>query len=255
MGKRTGFLSILLLVFGPMILFFLDSIFKSYSVFVAVITIILMVSLLYMNTNIFLERGGTRIRINHLILIVWGAWQFWSFFRLAALYMTYPFGHVPYTLISGLWFTAIGFLMCMIAGIMEWKYPQVMGPRVLFGRNSDSKGPVKKEYKPEVRTQPRQSPVRAVKVTGNPGPKPAAVPREKQKTTNPTSNISSNNPTNEDEKILLRWARHIGADGKAYEQCMKCGKYGFITARESEGNTLFTCPSCGSSFKMKKNRK
>lgn len=251
-GKRTGFLSIILLVFGPMILFFLDSIFKSYSLFVGVITIILMVSLLYTNTNIFLERGGTRIRINHFILMVWGAWQFYSYFGLVAYYMTYPFGHIPYTLISGLWLTVIGFLLCMIAGIMEWKYPQVMGPRVLFGRKSGGKEPTCKEYKPDVRTEPAQPPKRGVTVTGNPGLKPAAAIKGNPYSANPTSKVTNREPNNEDEKILLRWARHIGADGQAYEQCMKCGKYGFITARESGDNMLFSCPSCETVFKLKK---
>lgn len=251
-GQRTGFLSILLLVLGPMILFFLDSIFKSYSLFVAVVTIILMVSLLYTKTNIFLERGGIRRRINPFILLVWGAWQFYSYFGLVAYYMTYPFGHVPYTLITGLWLTAIGFLLCMITGIMEWKCPLVMGPRVLFGRKSVGMVPAEKGYKPEVRTKPVQPPVRGVTVTGIPGPKPAVKVTANPGNPHSATNISEIKPTSKDEKILLRWARHIGADGQAYEQCMKCGKYGFITARESEGNMLFSCPSCETVFKLKK---
>jgi hypothetical protein len=251
-GKRTGFLSIILLFFGPMILYFLDSIFKSYSLFVSSITIILMVFLLYLNTNIFLERGGSRIRINHFILMLWGAWQFWNYIRLAAIYMTYPFGHVPYTLITGLWFTAIGFLLCMIAGMMEWKYPHVMGPRVLFGKKSVSRVPAEKEYKPEVPVRPVKSHNPGTTVTGNPGPKPATAVNGNPHPSNPNSTVLEREPTSEEEKILRRWARHIGSDGQAYEQCMKCGKYTFIRAQKSGNTVVFTCPECNTLYELNK---
>jgi hypothetical protein len=255
-GKRTGFLSIMLLIFGPMILFFMGSIIRSYSLFVAVVTIVLLITLLYTNTNIFLERGGTQRKINHFIIMVWGAWQFYSYFGLVAYYMTYPYTHFPYTLITGLWLTVIGFLLCMIAGIMEWRYPNAMGPRILFGRKSDE--PAEKVYKKEVRTPSiiPSNPVPAV--AGNPGPKPVSVvtgnPGPKSTsviTGNPYSTkVSVEKPTNEDEKILMRWARHIGADGQAYEQCIGCKKYTFIKAQKSGNTVVFTCPECNTHYKL-----
>ena len=245
-GKRTGFLSILLLIVGTLIL--LDTIYTSYSIFVTSLTIVLIVVLLYMNTGVFLERGSSRIRINHFILMVWGGWQLLSYSRLVATYMTTPFGHVPYHLITGLWFVAIGFLLCVFAGLMEWKHPSVMGPQILFKNKRAGKLPPEKEYQPTVHAQPVKSRNLGPMVAGNPHPKPAGNPQP----INPISNALDTEPASEEEKILLRWARHIGADGKAYEQCMRCGKYGFITAREGQGNMQFACPSCGTVFKLKK---
>jgi hypothetical protein len=251
-GKRTGFLSIVLLIIGPVILVSIDSIFKSYSVFISVLTIGLIVFLLYMNYNIFLEKDSTRTRINHHILILWGAWQFISYFRLADYYMTYPSPHIPYTMITGLWLTAIGFLMCAIAGIMEWRYPLAMGPQILF---RDRSGTIREEpakSNPTPDTLSAQPQLHRKSVVGNPGPKAAAVPAGNPNSTNQIIDVLSREPKNKDEIILQRWARHIGADGKAYEQCIRCRKYGFITARESQGDMLFSCPSCGSSFTLKK---
>jgi hypothetical protein len=249
-GKRTGFLSIILLIIGPLILFFLGSIIRSYSVFVAFITIILMVSLLYTNTNIFLERGGLQRKINHFILIVWGGWQSFSYLELVAYYMSYEYNHFPYTLITGLLLTVMGFLLCMVAGFIEWIYPDALGPQVLFRKKAG--GSADKVHGPEVRTKPAQSPNPNVNAAGNPGTRPAPAVRGNPHPEEPPRNTPEPRLSGEEEKTLQRWARHIGSDGRAYEQCIRCGQYGFITTREGAGVMTFSCPSCNSTFTLKK---
>jgi DNA-directed RNA polymerase subunit RPC12/RpoP len=65
-------------------------------------------------------------------------------------------------------------------------------------------------------------------------------------------NVINRDLKTEEEKTLSRWWRHISKDGRTYEQCLKCGKYVFISAVD-EGKTIgFRCPECGASYTLKK---
>jgi predicted RNA-binding Zn-ribbon protein involved in translation (DUF1610 family) len=59
-------------------------------------------------------------------------------------------------------------------------------------------------------------------------------------------------PTSEEEKTLLRWARHIDDYNQTYEQCMKCNNYVFMSAKDTRDSIVFECPDCGETFVLKK---
>jgi predicted RNA-binding Zn-ribbon protein involved in translation (DUF1610 family) len=80
-----------------------------------------------------------------------------------------------------------------------------------------------------------------------PEPTPTAAPSVSDKV-----EMLTREPTSEEEKNLLRWARHINEDGQTFEQCMKCNNYVFIKAKDAGASIVFECPDCGEKFELKK---
>ncbi len=253
-GKKIGALAAVILFIGG---------FLSFNICFPLLTIVLIVILLYMKFDIYMEKEKdmTRLRINHFILIAWSALYF-GIFLLQAIFWAVIISRFEsnyYSIMGiGLWLTTFGFLLCIIAGLLEWRYPTKEAALKILGKKKE------KEVVPEVAPEPSTEAVAPVEVKKpisvvkaeeipkaapvvEPEPIPVSAPAKAEKI-----EVVSREPSSEEEKTLLRWARHIAGDGKTFEQCMKCGKYVFLSAKDSGDNIVFKCPECGESFTLNK---
>ncbi|UCF08655.1 MAG: hypothetical protein JSW28_02915, partial [Thermoplasmata archaeon] len=114
-----------------------------------------------------------------------------SYISVAGFLSTYPFAHIPYFLLTGLWLTVLGFFLCIVSGFLEWRYPTAAGIRV----NPQAKPSVGRTppygvpANPTARTIKPPAPQREsrdIRGTQNPGPKdtgpapPASMTSEKR---------------------------------------------------------------------------
>jgi hypothetical protein len=253
-GKKIAVIAIIFLIIGA---------FLSFSLCLPVISIALIVFLLYLKFDIYLEKKDeTRIKINHFILILWGGWflvnnLFYLFFLWT---LTRYFEFFPAIYLVGVGLTIIGFLLCLLVGLLEWRYPKGGRPRI------PKTPPVITDEKPTVEVAPQPAtkvvtqsesqkriPVTTLRkepitvVSEKPEPTTTEAQSEPEKVEIPTREI-----TPDEYKHLLRWINHIDKNGQAFEQCMKCQNYVFMKATKTPDAIVFTCPECNEVFLYKK---
>jgi hypothetical protein len=154
----------------------------------------------------------------------------------------------------GLWFMVIGFLLCTLAGIIQWRNPEFIGPQVLNGRSR-----IKKVTVTADNTAPADQRVHAL------ADEPTSYPWENTKDAEIISDINKKNSDkimrantqkietqNHEEKVLLQWLEHTSGNGRTFEQCLKCNNYGFINTKDTGASVTFECSDCGETFLLKK---
>lgn len=253
-GKKVAVIAIIFISIGA---------FLSFSLCLPIISIMLIVFLLYLKFDIYLEKKDeTRIKINHFILILWGGWFLVTNLLLLIMLMSFEFIReiFPRIYLIGIGLTVVGFLLCILAGLLEWRYPIGAVPKV------PKAPPVITEQKPIVEVAPQPATVVATQPESQKGI-PVTSMREEPikvvaKKPSPTTNeahslsdkveIPSREMTPEEYKNLLRWINHIDKNGQAFEQCLKCQNYVFMKATISPDATVFTCPECNEVFLYKK---
>jgi predicted RNA-binding Zn-ribbon protein involved in translation (DUF1610 family) len=208
--------------------------------------------LLYIKFDIFLEMGSRRIAMKPFILMIWGLCFFITYLADATRYSKSIEIFGATSSVSpgiGLVLIIIGFLLCAIVGFLEWRYASAAGfgiPKVGL--------PIRKKEKPQVEVASEP----ATEVVAQPEPQEGVsvttVTEEptKEVTVQPEPTPTAAPSTSEEEKNLLRWARHINEEGQTFEQCMKCNNYVFIKAKDAGASIVFECPDCGEKFTLKK---
>jgi hypothetical protein len=250
-GKRIAAVAVIFLLIGA---------FLSFSLCNPIISIALIVFLLYLNFDIYLEKKDeTRIKINHFILIIWGIWFLLS--HLAIIVIWLPFDFFPRIFLIGIGLTAFGFFLCTLAGILEWRYPSTTGSGVskvglTKRKREEPSTEVTSEPGPKIIAQHKpQEGVPVTTVEGKPT-KEVTLKPEQAATAAPSVtekvDMLTREPTSAEEKNLLRWARHINEHGQTFEQCMKCNDYVFINAKNTGDFIMFECLNCGGKFELKK---
>lgn len=285
LGKKIGFLAVILLFLGPFLPYWVRDYgsrtghvaYVHYETFgllglIPIFSALLIVPLLYLKLNIYFEKDEERVNINHFILMIWGFFFIFIHIGDAIRVRTFSTAYVTYYPGIGLWMIIIGFLLCFAAGFLEWRHPSKVGPRVLFGRGKEKQATTNAI----MNSSPKSLTINA-KMT--PSPKPVSsfestkaisyksIKEEEtaksEKVIHTASHINlhseaadmevvNREPRNEEEKTLIRWSRHISKDGKTYEQCIGCGKYVFINTEDKGERIVFKCPECGASFTLKK---
>jgi len=278
-GKKLGLIAIILLIVGP---FLPHHVYESsggieytmeisgfdYDVWglwmlIPVLSGILLAFFLYIRFDLNLEMGSKRIRMKPFLILIWGFWFLLTYLADATRYWetveAYGITNSVYPGI-GLWIIVAGFFLCTVVGFLEWRYPSMVGPPVpKVGlpkkKEKEAVPEVSPESSPEVAAPiEAKKPIPVVKVEEEapkaapvlePGPIPVTAPTKAEKI-----EAVSREPTTEEEKTLLRWARHIADDGKTFEQCMKCEKYVFLSAKDTGESIIFKCPECGESFTL-----
>jgi hypothetical protein len=255
-GKKLGVLAIFCLLIGA---------FLSYSICTPILTIFMLIFLFYMKFDIYLEKGDeTRVKINHFILIIWSAWYllFHLIYIISFLRIMEEFGddvfRIPTSFLIGAGLASTGFVLCIISGILEWKFPSKEGKKIGLPKRKEKEVVVEgpPEPTPEVvsNVEPKKIPVVPAVKSGAPReepivePKPAPVTTAASQKTEPVAQ----EPTSEEEKALRRWARHINRYNQTFELCLKCNNYTFINAKDTGDSILFKCPECEVSFTLKK---
>lgn len=249
LGKKVGLLGVIFMIVGPPFLVVAGFLFLRYSLLLIVMMIILMSVLIFMEHDIYLEKGARRIKLTYFVLMVWGAWEFIIFFSLASTYWATTadystFTSASYTNIIALLFIAAGFLLCSFAGLLEWRFKEVMGPQTLYWIKVHIKGD--QDVMPSVHNQ-AQAPVRTQpswvkQPSENPHPPTPTAPRPEP--------LMDNKTAGQEERTLRRWEASIGTDGQIYERCLRCGALTNIRARTLGDTIVFTCPQCTSSFTL-----
>lgn len=273
-GKIIAPIAILLLIVGPFLPYLIVQIRgvglditddRSYFDFdnsgfwmlIPLISAILIIILLYFKFDIYFEKDDKRVKINSFILMLWGFLFFLMYLSDAVLIRSsVDYGGVSISYLPGIGLGMIiaGYILCSIVGYLEWVYSSPRGlklPMVSLGKKKQPEVAVevKAEQKaavvPSIESEPEVK-VEALKVEPieEPGPVPVT----------PTKKIEAvgREPTNEEEKELLKWVSHINEYGQTFEKCMKCKNYVFIRAKDTGDTILFNCPDCGASFKLKK---
>jgi hypothetical protein len=248
-GKRIAAVAVIFLLIGA---------FLSFSLFNPIVSIALIVFLLYLNFDIYLEKKDeTRIKINHFILIIWGTWFLLS--HLAIIIIWLPFDFFPRIFLIGVGLTAFGFFLCTLAGILEWRYPGTTRPgvsKVGLTERKREEPSTEVTSEPESKTIAQHKPQEGVPMTTveEKPTKVVTLEPEQAATSAPSVtekiDMQTREPTSEEEKNLLRWARHINEHGQTFEQCMKCNNYVFINAIDAGDHIKFECPDCGGKFEL-----
>lgn len=263
-GQIIGFAAVILLIIGPFLPYYhnyrgpyIEIEYFGLLRFIPFLSAILIVVLLFLEFPMYAKRDSEYVGINHFVLILWGGW--FSFSYILNLFPLYgPDQGIGFLMIIG------GFLLCVISGFFEWRYPsetRTVEPAV-EGKHeipssqsvvtvssphttSRAKEPAQ-QIKPASRplviktTQKRESVVEPAQVIVTSTARPGAI-------TPPTRE-----PVTEEEKKLLRWARHIDNYNQTYELCIKCQNYAFMKAEDTGDSIVFTCPECNVTFTLKK---
>lgn len=254
-GKKIAAIAMIFLIIGA---------FLSFSLCLPIISIVLIVFLLYLKFDIYLEKKDeARIKINHFILILWGAWFLVSNLLLLMLLLSFNIfiEILPMTFLIGIGMTVVGFLLCVLAGLLEWRYPSKAGQEVqkvspFMGTKEKPKVEVASAPATVIAAQPesqkripvtslREEPIKVV--TEKTKPITTEAPSLSDKVEIPTREMTS-----EEYKNLLRWVNHIDKNGQAFEQCMKCQNYVFMKVTRTPDAVVFTCPECNEAFLYKK---
>ncbi len=262
-GKRIGFLAIILLLLGLLFPFWVrdygsrtDTVrYFQYETFgllglIPIFSALLIILLLYLNLNIYFEKDEERMKINHFILMMWSFCFILIYIADAIRAKDYSTAYATAYPGIGLWMIIFGYLFCFIAGLLEWRHPSMAGPKLLFRENKvKAASPVIKsnpsrEVAPSVSIQERKK-VKANTIT------PVSI-RNEPSTDNKWMEGVNREPKSDVEKILIRWSRDISKDGRAYEQCLKCRNYVFLTAEDEGKKIIFKCPECDASFILRK---
>ena len=118
MGKKIGFIAIILLIIGPWLPYNYNYSYIHYSYFgllrfIPFLSAVLIAFLLYFKFPIYFKKDTKYVRINHFILMIWGFWFLISYFNDALPYLTPGYG---------LWVIVAGYFMCILAGLFEWRH-------------------------------------------------------------------------------------------------------------------------------------
>lgn len=263
LGQKIGILGVIFLLIGPFLpyiildsgLGFIERIpYFNYEwnrlwMFLPFMSAFLVVILLYMKFEINYEKEGDRVNIKPLIVMLWGFWLF-----LTYLVDAYRLGErAGY----GLFIIILGYFLCVIAGFFEWRYSSIVGPQIILGRNKEKEEInaviVKNspERNPLIRGREAFPEAMAKEKVSNPNPNPNPNPFNPNTETNEREAVNRE-PSNNEEKTLIRWSRDISKDGRIYERCLKCGNYVFLTAEDRGESIVFNCPGCGASFNLRR---
>ena len=270
MGKKLGILAVIMLLIGPFLPYVTweysmgeEKITDSYSyfnfevvgfwMFIPIISAVLVLFLLYFKANIYLEQNSRRMNIKPFILMLWGFW-FFLCYLLDALRMGGDFFGSSTYAGFGLWIMVIGFFLTAFVGFLEWRFPAMAGPQISIGKPKGAKAAPEKAPETVAAVEPEVAAVEPVakkepqKISDRVKPEPSPVTPVETK----TIEAVEREPTSDEEKTLMRWARHINEEGKTFEQCMKCKNYVFIESQDKGKSIAFNCPDCGASFALKK---
>jgi hypothetical protein len=221
--------------------------------------------LLYLKGDIHLEQASKRMNIKPFILMIWGFWFFLCYLIDAIRIGDVYFGGGTYTGF-GLWMIVIGFLLCALVGFLEWRYPTMAGPAIAMPKRTKAEPAA--QPTPET-AAPQPAPQEATAAEpAEPTPEPAVAPAAPKPVpvaepepapaapaapaTTGKMVVITREPASDEEKVLIRWARHINEDGQTFEQCIKCKNYVFISAKDKGKTIEFNCPDCGALFDLEK---
>jgi hypothetical protein len=270
-GHKIGALAVVFLVLGPFLPYWgrdylngrTDSvIYADFHTFgllflIPLFSALLIFLLLFLNLNIYIDGNPGHKKINFHILMVWGT-IFFLIYIVDAMRTNY-YSTATYAQFAGfgLWFIVMGFLCCTMAGIIQWRNPEFVGPQILSG------------IRTKKATVSADSDAPAVQTVHILDDEPSQYPWENSKKAEISLDIynknSLNNPDktvksatkkrktqSNEEKTLLRWMEHASGNGKTFEQCLKCNNYGFITTKDVGPSIEFNCQDCGATFELVK---
>ncbi len=282
MARKMGIIAVIFLIVGP----FLPYVISEYRfgdqvtgghdftyfnfewaglfMLLPIISAFLIVFLLYFKFDIYIEKDTSRKNIKPFILMAWGFWFFLTYLA-EAIRIGEEQESFGYTFSQfagyGSWMIVLGFLLGGLAGFLEWRYPTMTGPAIAIPKRAKAEPaaqPAPEAAAPQPATQ-EVTPVEAIEPTPEPAaapaaPKPAAEPEPAPAAPATTGKMEviTREPASDEEKALIRWARHINVDGQTFEQCLKCKNYVFISAKDAGDAITFKCPDCGGSFTLKK---
>jgi hypothetical protein len=263
-GQIIGFVAVILLILGPFLPYFrgrpysyIDIEYFGLLRFIPFLSAILIVILLFLGFPMYAKRDWEYIRINHFVLILWGGWFLFTY--ILNLFPLFGLNQgIGILMIIG------GFLMCTISGFIEWRYPSKRGtvePIVEMKHEIPSTQPVAVASSPQ-QTSRTDKPVQHIQSASRPLVVKTAQKRDTVvepaqvrvlSTAKPrTIKAPTREPVSDEEKILLRWARHIDKNNQTYEMCIKCQNYVFIKAEDMGDAIIFSCPDCNEIYKLKK---
>jgi hypothetical protein len=233
-SHKVGALAAILLVLGPFLPYWKreylngdsDSvIYADINTFgllfiIPLVSTLLIILLLHTKFDIHISNESNNKRINHFILMIWGFIFLIIYFADVVRAVSYSTSYYSQFASYGLWFIVLGFLLCMMAGYLEWKKPQMVGPQILIKREEITR-----------------------KLSPNGG---SPTPSFETITNAPEMDVEKNG------KILKQWSEHISDNGRTFEQCLHCNKYAFFTTKVTEDSFIFQCGECNSSFTLKK---
>jgi hypothetical protein len=274
-GKIIGLVAVLLLFVSPFLPYRIhddirDGVFRKSLVstyieaaifggmrFLPIISAILIGILLFSNMKIYTVRNSKYVKIDHFILMLWGGWFFLTYLEQVIEHThSGDYGDVYPGI--GLWMMLAGSFLCVSAGFLEWRYPTITVagvPKMIPKRKP------KPEVVPETTTVPPVA-VETERVQSVPSSKEAIQRPEHSVESEPVTvqtpavtrpvELFSREPESEEEKKLMQWAEHINPDGKVFEQCVKCNKFGFLNTKDTNASIIFECTQCGESFILNK---
>ena len=271
-GHKIGALAVVFLVLGPFLPYWgrdhLNGrtdfvIYADYNTFgllflIPLFSALLIFLLLFLNFNIYIDESTEHKKINHHILMIWGIIFFLIY--IADVVRVVYYSTVFYSQFAGfgLWFIVMGFFFCALAGFLQWRKPQMIGPQFLIGR--------KRTPDAAISVTSDSQPVQKVRVFED---KPTSYSWENsnkaeidldinnknsQKNTDNTVKLATKTRKTDsyEEKTLLRWLEHASGNGRTFEQCLKCNNYGFINAKDFGSSIEFNCLECGATFELVK---
>jgi predicted RNA-binding Zn-ribbon protein involved in translation (DUF1610 family) len=233
---------------------------------------ILIIILLYLKIDIYYEKNGKRIKINSIILMLWGFLFFLMYLSDAVLIRSsIDYGGISISYLPGfgLGMIIVGYILCSIVGYLEWVYSTPGGLRLpIIGLGKKKQSALASEVKLEQEAEVNASiePEPSIKVEAQ-KEVPVAIIEEKYSFKSgeskpepiPLKPIKAEKnekvirePTTEEEKMLLKWASHINEYGQTFEKCTKCKNYVFMRVKDKGDIIVFNCPDCGASFILKK---
>lgn len=67
-----------------------------------------------------------------------------------------------------------------------------------------------------------------------------------------TGIVIDREPRDEEERLLIKWARRLDHEGKTFEECPACGSYQFIETRYTANTISFRCTGCDTKFALQR---
>lgn len=272
-GHKIGALAVVFLVLGPFLPYWgreylggrTDSVaYADFNTFgllflIPLFSALLIFLLLFLNLNIYIDGNPGHKKINYHILMIWGTIFFLIY--LVDVMRSIYYSTVFYFQFAGfgLWFMVIGFLLCTLAGIIQWRNPEFIGPQFLNGRSRIKKVTVSADSDaPAVQKVHVLEDEPSLYPWENPNTSENTLKIDKlttpQKNTNKTVKIANKKRKyqNNEEKTLMQWLKHTSGNGRTFEQCLKCNNYGFINAKDTGSQVTFECTDCGETFLLEK---
>lgn len=233
-GQKVGALAILFLVLGPFLpywerdykpggaafVLYADVFIFGLLLLIPLMSAVLILLLMYFKFGVYIEEDGKQKRINHIILMMWGSVFFFIYLADALRAPSYSTGSYDQYAGFGLWIIVMGYLLCTLAGYLQWQKPHMVGPQLLI-----------KRIEPPV------------EISSN-GGYPISPYEESPLREIPKNGHNENAPKN--------WSNHVSGNGRTIEQCKNCNKYTFFTTEKSGDSVTYHCNECNSSFVLNK---